>query len=398
LLLRRLLAALGLPAAVAWGAAAVFALHPVHVESVAWITERKNVLSAVFYLGSAATFLRSGPWLERERSRGWSAAWFVFSLALFGCALLSKTVTASLPVALLLVIWWKRGTLTRRDLLAVAPFVALGVAFGLLTLWLEKHHVGATGDEWALSPVERILVAGRALSFYAAKLIRPARLTFIYPRWQVDAAATWQYLFPLAAGAVVAGLWFARERIGRGPLVAVLFFVLTLVPALGFFDVYPMRYSFVADHFQYLASIGLIVLITTALLDAARRASGLLGRAMSLLLLLVLPLLAMRTWNQAHVYHDRETLWRDTLAKNPTAGMAHSNLAGVLDAQGKFDEALFHFREALRIVEESDFKVDYALAHSNVGFALQRKPDYEKARRNLDRALAEVERSAPGGP
>ena len=387
LLLRRLLAKLGLPAAVAWGAAAVFVLHPVHVESVAWITERKNVLSTVFYLGAATAFLKSGPWIERARNRAPSPTWFALSLLLFACALLSKTVTASLPVALLLVIWWKRGKLERRDLLAVSPFLALGAAFGLLTLWLEKHHVGAVGDEWGLSPVERLLVAGRALWFYAGKLFRPARLTFIYPRWQIDSAVAWQYLFPLAAAAVAASLWFARRRIGRGPLTAALFFAVTLTPALGFFDVYPMRYSFVADHFQYLASIGPIVLITALVLRLAQPVAGRSGRAMAVLPAAALLVLAVMTWQQTHVYHDRETLWTDTLAKNPGAGMAHSNLAGVLDSQGRTDEALFHFREALRIVEESSFKVDYALAHNNVGFALLRTGEIQLAVQHLNRAL-----------
>src|SRR4029077_7938932 len=120
-----------------------------------------------------------------------------------------------------------------------------------VTVWMEKTHVGATGEEWNMSSMERVLVAGRALWFYADKLVWPHPLIFFYPRWAIDAGAAWQYLFPSAALALCAALWFARERIGRGPLAAVLVFAGVLTPALGFFDIYPFRYSFVADHFQY---------------------------------------------------------------------------------------------------------------------------------------------------
>ncbi|HOW19171.1 MAG TPA: O-GlcNAc transferase, partial [Phycisphaerae bacterium] len=235
----------------AWFAAAVFAVHPVHVESVAWITERKNVLSGVFYLSAALVWLRFAgldcPRAAEPRRR----SLYAIGLFLFACALLSKSVTASLPAALLLVLWWKRGRIARGDFLPLVPFFALGAVMGLITAWVERHHVGAEGAEWALSAAERCLIAGRALWFYAAKLIWPVRLTFIYPRWPIDSGVWWQYLYPIAAVAAIGLLWGLRRRIGRGPLVAVLFFAITLAPALGFFDVYPMRYSFVADHFQY---------------------------------------------------------------------------------------------------------------------------------------------------
>ncbi len=145
------------------------------------------------------------------------------------------------------------------------PFFVAGAALALVTSWLERTHVGASGPDWALSVLDRCLIAGRALWFYAGKLLWPANLTFIYPRWQVDPGVWWQWLFPLMAVAMVTILWSLRERIGRGPLVAVLFFAGTLFPALGFANVYPMRYSFVADHFQYLASAGLIALAAAGL-------------------------------------------------------------------------------------------------------------------------------------
>jgi len=386
LVLFLVLCEVGFPAGIAWAAAAVFALHPVNVESVAWITERKNVLSALLYLCAGLAFLRCGPWTT-SRTGPRSVGLYTLSLLLFLGALLSKTITSSLPLALLLILWWKRGRVLWRDTVWVAPMFFVGAVLGLHTLWLERSHVGALGDEWSFSLLERTLVAGRAVWFYFGKILWPAQLTFIYPRWSIDTAAPGQYLFPLAALSALAVLWALRARIGRGPLVGALFFVVTLSPAIGFFDVYPMRYSFVADHFQYLACIGLIVSFV-ALGDRCTRRAGRLRHPAAIGLLATgLVVLGLLSWDQSHVYRDRETLWRDTLAKNPAAGMAHSNLAGELDRQGRLDEALIHFREALRLVESAQIKIDYAQAHNNVGYALLRKGRVGEAVPHLLRAL-----------
>jgi hypothetical protein len=211
-----------------WLAALLFALHPVQVESVAWITERKNVLSAFFYLASFLAYLRyydltvdsdqTSPGIHPATSKVKDNFWpfYPLSFFLFLCALLSKTVTCSLPAAILLVLWWKRDRICWRDLPPLIPYFVVGAFLGLTTVWLERHHVGAQGAEWALSFVDRVLVAGRALWFYAGKLVWPYELTFIYPRWQIDAGAWWQYLFPLAAVAVIFILWLLRQRLGKG--------------------------------------------------------------------------------------------------------------------------------------------------------------------------------------
>ncbi len=348
-LLWRVLVQLQVPGA--WLAAAIFALHPVHVESVAWITERKNVLSAVFYFAAAVAYLRFAPLQHTERRPRWHL--YFLSLGLFIAALLSKTVTCSLPAALLLVAWWKTGRLTRRDIALVLPLLAVGVALGLHTAWVERHVIGARGADWSLGWLDRCLVAGRALWFYAGKLVWPVNLTFIYPRWDIDPRQWWQLLFPLAAPGAVAVLWLARHRIGRGPLVAVLFFSGTLAPALGFLNVYFMRYAFVADHFQYLASAGLIALAAVWLRQWPRVAW-----------LAVLLLLGVLTWRQARIYADVETLWRDTLAKNPSCWMAHNHLGIILASRGESDAALGHFERALRV------KPDFAEALNNAGSVL----------------------------
>jgi tetratricopeptide (TPR) repeat protein len=393
LLLYRLLRELSVPGALL--AAAIFALHPVNVESVAWVTERKNVLSAFFYFASMFCLFRffglAGE--KKDRSTLW---WYFLGLLLFVCGLLSKTITCTLPAAMLLLLWWKKGRVGRRELAALAPFFAWGLAMGLATAWLEKHHVGAVGPEWDLSFVERCLIAGRALWFYVGKLLWPKELIFNYPRWQVDVSVWWQYIYPAGVILVVLLLWIIRHRVGRGPLVGVLFFCGTLFPALGFFDVYPFQYSYVADHFQYLASVGCIVLLI-----------GVFGKVISLLPqwspriatplgLMVLVFLGWQTWNQGHVYRNIERLWIDTIQKNPMSWMAHNNLGVELTNQGRFEEAIAHYREALRL------NPSFAKAYNNLGFALAKQGKFEEAisyylealrlNRNLHRARVNLDK------
>ncbi|MHC4063223.1 MAG: tetratricopeptide repeat protein [Planctomycetota bacterium] len=365
----------------AWAAAAVFALHPVHVESVAWITERKNVLSGVFYLGSLLAYLRFAPPYRDRKHDARSGRLYTVSLVLFLCALLSKTVACALPAVLLLLLWWKHQRVGSRDLLALAPFFALGIAFGLLTVFMEKHRVGAMGEEWDLSWVERCLIAGRALCFYAGKLFWPSSLMFNYPRWQIDGQAWRQYLYPAAVTAGLLALWLARRRAGRGPLVAVLVFVGTLVPALGFFNVYPFRYSFVADHFQYLASLGLIALVAGVGCHAVDR----LGRPVKVvgatILVSVLTTLGTLTWRQAQVYESLETVFRDTLRKNPDSWLGHHHVASLARAQGRLDEAVSHYRRAIEI------KPDSASAYGNLGITFLAQGRFDEAITQFYRVL-----------
>jgi tetratricopeptide (TPR) repeat protein len=368
-LLWRVLSLLRIPGA--WLAAAIFALHPVAVESVAWITERKNVLSAVFYFSSALVYFRYAAARDAKTAGRPRLDLYAASLVLFLFALWSKTVACSLPVALLLVHWWKTGRLQWRDIFPLLPFFVIGAVLGLFTAWLELHHVGAQGAVFSLTLTQRFLVAGRALWFYVGKILWPAKLTFIYPRWESSTGAPWQWLFPLAAIAVMALFWRERARIGRGPLVAALFFVSTLFPALGFLNVYPFRYSFVADHFQYLASVGLIVPAAVAL--------NRLPRAVPLALLVVL---AFLTWRQAGIYRNSETLWRDALDKSPGSWMVQNSYGAVLSQQGKQEEALPYFRRA----EELD--PNNAETENNIGYAFLQLGRAPEALPYLERAVA----------
>ncbi|HUL73738.1 MAG TPA: glycosyltransferase family 39 protein, partial [Vicinamibacterales bacterium] len=316
----------------AWLAAVVFALHPVQVESVAWMTELKNTLSGALYLGACLAYLR----FDAVRSR----RAYALAAVLFVLALLSKTVTATLPAALLVVFWWRRGTLRwREDVWPLVPFFAIGLASGLLTAWVERTQIGAVGAAFQLTLVDRCLIAGRAFWFYLAKLAWPADLIFIYPRWHVSAAVWWQFLYPAAALALLAALWWYRTR-SRAPLAAMLFFGGTLFPALGFVNVYPFVYSFVADHFQYLACLGPIALAAGGVATLAGRWRPALAAAspppaaLAGALALALPL-GVLTWNQCRQYADAETLYRTTLARNPECWMAHVNLGKVLQERAR---------------------------------------------------------------
>jgi protein O-mannosyl-transferase len=353
--------------------AAIFALHPIYVESVAWITEQKNTLSGVFYLGAMLAYLR----FDQERRK----PLYIVASALFILGLLTKTVTATLPAALLVIFWWQRGRLSwRRDVAPLLPWFALGAAAGLFTAWAERTLIGAEGAAFELSLLERCLLAGRVIWFYLGKLFWPVNLLFIYPRWEVNPAVWWQYLFPLGAAALVGALWLIRRRTGA-PLAALLFFIGSLFPVLGFFNVYPFLFSFVADHFQYLAGIGIIVAasaggaaLVARVAPPARRA----GQALGILLLAALTIL---TWHQSRIYNDPETLYLATLERNPGCWMCRNNLGILLAHTGRRQAAIELYEQALRI------KPDYSEAHNNLGNALLQAGLTSEAMARYEQAL-----------
>jgi len=349
----------------AWVAALLFAVHPVCAESVAWISEEKNTLSTLFYLASAWTYLRFD---ERRRGTDYGLA-----LAFFALALLSKTVAATLPAALLVVFWWRRGRVAlKRDALPLLPWFALGAAGGLFSSYVERNYIGASGSDFNLSGVERVLVAGRAIWFYLGKLLWPEPLIFIYPRWHVSAASLGQFAFPLAAVACTGGLWLRRGR-NRGLLAGWLFFVGSLFPTLGFFNVYAFVFSYVADHWQYLASIGVFALAgagAAALWARAPAAArGVLAAGGGGIAILLGTLTARECGN----YRDMLTFYRAILARNPEAWLAHNNLGFELEGSGRVAEAISHYEEALRL------HPDYTECHANLGAALFQVGRYNEA-------------------
>lgn len=377
----------------AWLAGFVFGVHPVFVESVAWIAEQKNTLSTLFYLAAALTYLHFD---GRRRP-----SLYLFALGLFVMALLSKSVTATLPAALLVIFWWQRGRLSGRgDVAPLSPWIVLGAGMGLFTAWVERRFVGAEGAEFELTLLERCLLAGRIIWFYLGKLLWPADLIFIYPRWQVSGGDAWQYLFPLGAMALGIGLWLLRRKM-RGPLAAFLLFIGSLFPVLGFFNVYGFIFSFVADHWQYMTSLGIIVLVSAGLTLAMQRSAwARKHRAGPALAVMLTGLLGILNWRQSRMYNDIETFYRTTIEKNPTCWMARINLGNMLLGDDRYDEAIAQYEAALQV------KPGFAKAHFDLGTALARqgrlpeaigqferavqlKPDYAKAHHNLGSALAQ---------
>jgi protein O-mannosyl-transferase len=383
-------------------AGVIFVVHPVCVESVAWISEQKNTLSLVLYLGSALLYLHS----ERLRDAGPAsgrAAWAAYgeAFALFVFALLTKSVTATLPAALLVVIWWQRRRLSwRRDAVRLIPWFMVAVASGLFTAWVERRFNGAIGPEFDLTFGQRCLLAAHIIWFYVGKLLWPARLIFIYPHWDVRSAASGWVGYLAAVGIVTAVLWAMRRR-WRGPLAAWLFFVGSLFPALGFFPVFPFSYSYVADHFQYVASIGLIAAAAAGATLALARCPPsvrILARAGIAGLIAVLVLLSRA---QCRNYRDIVTLYTATLAQNPDCFMAHNNLGIEREHAGQLAAAESEYRAAIAI------KPDLPDAHYNLGHlwlaepgrsgdaavqfqeALRLRPYYPEAHDNLGNALVQ---------
>ena len=368
LLVFRLARRLSLPAALF--AALLFAVHPVHVESVAWITERKNVLSLLCYL------LAAQRWFAWHDHRG--KLDYGIGLLWLLCALWSKTVTASLPAALLVVVWWRDGRISSRAWLGAAPWFAIGALLGWFTVHLEATHVGAADAPWQLAGAERLLVAGRAVWFYAGSLLWPFATCFNYPRWEVDAANLLQWAFPLAAVLAVGGGLLMRHRIGRGPAAALLVFGGTLVPAIGFFDVYPFRYSFVADHFQYHASIALLIGGSALAAHSLHRMPARVRQGLAVLWLLALTYAAQA---QVAEYRDYETLWQATLQKNPQSALSLANLGAIATNRGDTEAARDYLQRTLAIDPTSDE------ALLNLGVLAHREGDRRQARKHYEAAL-----------
>lgn len=372
-IMRRLLRA----KSVAWAdagaflTAVVFALHPVHVESVAWITEQKNTLSAVFYLTALLTYLR----FDRDRRRGP----YALATMLFVLSLLTKPVTVTLPAAILVILWWQRGRLAwRRDVAPLSPWLAISVVSGLFAAWVERDVIGAQGEAFGLSATQRLLLPGRVVWFYLWKLAWPAELIFVYPRWTVDPAAWLQWSFP--AGLILLLIVAATvSRRSRAPLAALLFFIGSLFPVLGFFNVYLFQYTYVADHFQYLPSLGVIALVCGA---AAAGISRIPQPRERVGLLLALPVvLGLLTFRQCRMYSDIETLYETTIRKNPVCWMAHNNLGIVLKNKGRREEAIEHYRRALQL------RPGYPEAHNNLGVVLNEMGRYSEAISSYREAL-----------
>ncbi len=444
----------------------IFAVHPVYVESVAWISEQKNTFSLLWYLLAGLVWLR---WQDAEgragstsrpgsmdrggaeapvrRAQGpepvegvpqpgsqsiiaadspsqpylwWRSPGYWLATGFFVLALLSKSLTASLPCALLVLAWWRTGRLERSTWVPLVPWILCGAAAGAFTGWVEHSYIGAKGEDYDLSLVERGVLAGRVIWFYLAKYAWPVELSFIYPRWNVDAGQWWQWLFPVGAVALLFALWRIRGR-ARGPLAGYLLFVGSLVPTIGFFNVYAFKFSYVADHWNYLPSLSLAAMAAwggVALGEWLRGRAGPLTRPGSdiaadpagqpyliVIVAAVLLLLAVHTWRQTAPYREIEGFYREGLRRNPDSWMMHQNLGVLLVQTGRMEEAIPHFQRELEIrPREAEAENNYGVALGKLGRhpealarferAVELKPKYAEAWLNVGIARRDLGRLA----
>jgi Flp pilus assembly protein TadD len=392
-------------------AAMIFALHPVNVETVAWISERKNTLSGLFGLAATLSYLKfdesrtrqtyAGSYGGLETAVPWksdetrSRQTYVLAIVLFVLGLLTKTAIVTLPLAWLFILWWKRGAISlQRDAVPVTPFLLLSAAAGLMTSWFEYGNIAYRTRMLDLSLLDRCLIAGRAFWFQLRNLFWPSNLMFVYPRWNINAAVWWQYLFPLAVVALLVILWSFR-RWSRAPLAGVLVYLLLLLPSLGFLNIYFFLYSFVADHWQYLACLGIITPCASGIVLLSKRFKweGWLEPATTLVLGGVFFVL---TWQQSRMYTDIETLYRTTIARNPACWMAQVNLGNILYKENRIPEAMELFKQASEIKPAvASYSLGNALiqagrtsdAIAQYQQALRIDPDYAEAHNNLGSAL-----------
>ena len=368
-------------------AAALFALHPVSVMSVAWMNEMKNTLSCSLALGAMWAYLRFdglGVYARPEGAkRPWG--WYAPVLGLFVLAMFAKTAVSFLPVSLLLIIWWQRGRIGWREARSLLPMVAIVAGMGLLTIAIERNPhggAGAVGKDFTVTFPEKLIVSGHSFFFYLGKFLLPVNLSFVYTRWKINPWDVREYLWPAAMLGVLVALWRLRGRIGRAPLAAAIHFYLCTSFLIFMVVLYHMRYSFVSDHWTYFGSMSLFALAGAVLAKGAGALGGWEKPFPQALAGGLFLLLGAMSWHQCIMYDNFDTLWRWTIARNPGCWMAENNLGNDLLHKGRADEAMGHFRRAMEL------KPDYVLAMDNLGDALMQKHRVDDALIQYKNALA----------
>ncbi len=392
-------------------AALLFAVHPVNVESVAWISQRKGALAIVFFLLSILWFLREedaragsekqthGEGNQADRGLNDVHGWYWLSLLAFLLAMLSKGSVATLPILLLLIVWWRRRRVGAGDVARAAPFFLVAIVLTAVNLWFQTHGMDIVVRDVTFS--QRIVGAGAVVWFYLSKALAPIELIFSYSQWQIDSHALLWWL-PLAAALTVTLFlcWrsiSSRTNWGRAILFAWLFFCVALLPVLGFADVGFMQYTLVADHYQHVGIIAVTALAAAAWSTWRTRSQGASRWLATVSAIAAVGILTFLCWRQSSLYRGPITLYEATIQENPSSWYVRNNLGIILRKQGRTEDAKRQFDEALRL------KPDSPLTHYNLGNlfkdensqsaieeyqrALQLQPVFYDAHNNLGIAL-----------
>jgi tetratricopeptide (TPR) repeat protein len=362
----------------AWLGGMLFAIHPLCVESVAWVSETKNTLSLPLFLLSCIFWVEQDE--ERPGPRRTVCYWL--SIVCFLLAMFAKTSMVALPVVLLLHAWWKRGEITPRDLWRTAPFFLISLALGLITI--HYQHGRAIGQEKILVDgllsvngfLQRTAVAGMAILFYLWKTIAPINLLPIYPRWEVP--QPWQFLAWPLIGWAATQIWANRgtaERPGWGRHAAfgLGFFLLMVTPVLGFVTISYMRITWVADHFVYLPMLGVIALLAAAAATWYESAAAQVRPLFLAGAATVLAVLALSAFVYAGAWSSEDALWTHTLAINEKAWQAHNRLGAKKFARNEIEAAHHHFTRSTAL------RPDLGETHNNLGTTLSRKGRMDEA-------------------
>ena len=363
-------------------AAIFFAVHPIQVETVAWITERKNLLSLAFFLLACLQYLKL---LSSKQRRN-----YIYTLIFFVCALLSKSVSVCFAIMPILYSYWKEGKINRNVITYSVPFFIIAISAGLNTAFLEQHRVGATGEAWNLNIIEHVLLAGRILVFYLYKAVVPLKFIFFYERWDVNYLDISQWIWPVIAASPLYLMYKYRDRTGRGAIVIYLMYIASIFPALGFINVFPMRYSYVADHFTYISSPFIFIMISAALVLIHEKTTPFISRHISkkfmsipalFIILIITIFLSFKSYGTTVKYKDEFTLWNDVINQNPGCYFAYNNLGAAYGKSGKLDKAV----EILAVGVETN--PDNATSHSNLGNAYLDNREFQKAMDSFQKGL-----------
>ncbi|MGD9022958.1 MAG: tetratricopeptide repeat protein, partial [Deltaproteobacteria bacterium] len=376
----------------AWVAAMIFAVHPVNVEAVAWITQRKSTLPLVFYFLSILLYLKF------ERTEHY---WLLgLSVMCFVLALLAKTSVVMLPFVLLGCALWQRGRIVRKDLMRSIPFFGTALILGLVTVWFQYNRSIGGDIVRTDSFLSRLAGSGWVVWFCLYKALLPLNLSFVYPRWDIDDTSVVSFIPLVILIGLLLVFWWYRGGWGRPLFVALGYFALTLFPFLGFLNIYYMRYSLVADHYQYQSIIGIIALVIGIAAHAYRRWHKKMRRVAVSVAVVVVGFLSVQTWSQGHIYKDPQTLFDDTITRNPQCWMANYNMGHSLQREGRIEESMAYYRQALRIQPDNpdplnnmgnmlleQGRIEEAI--SQFREALRIRPEFAEAHYNLGNALSD---------